>query len=119
MLHKGIHLKVYDDYFDLPGKQKNRVCEITGTWGAEVAHIRPSGMGGRESAHVIENLMGMNRIVHEYTEGQPRYFDWLEEVHKMYMADKIPFVERDGAYGDEKFREIYLYFYTKKTDWRV
>jgi hypothetical protein len=112
MIHGGLHLKVYDEFFNLSGGQKARRCEIMGTYGAEIAHIDAAGMGGRESAHVIENLMGLNRILHIHTEGQPRYKQWLRKAHLAYMETQVPWVEAFG-YDDPIFRELYLVFYTE------
>lgn len=91
MIHKGKHVKVYLDYFG------SRVCEITGVPGGDIHHIEAAGMGGRDSVHVIENLMCLERKVHEFYGDKTEFKEWLREVHAQYMEDQIPLYQRSPS----------------------
>lgn len=95
MIHKGLHLKVYDEYFDVD-VHRPRQCEITGYVGrmVEVTHIDASGMGGRPSAHKIENLMALHKKLHEEFGDKKAYKSWLRRIHEEYMKDETPWAEK-------------------------
>jgi hypothetical protein len=90
-MHGGKHTKIYDEYFGTTCR-RDRVCELFGTPNADIAHIEASGMGGRESAHTIENLMALCPAAHLVTEGG--YKDWLKEKHLEFMEDRTPAYEK-------------------------
>lgn len=95
MIHGGKHVRVYDKYFEI-GPHNRRRCEISGTTRmADVTHIDASGMGGRDSVHVIENLMCLRRDLHELFGDKSEYKDQLREVHAQYMEDRIPLYKRN------------------------
>lgn len=109
MLHNGEHLKVYDAYFGLSGKADARICEVLGTYRAEVAHIDASGMGGRESSNVIENLMALHPEVHRVTEGRSEWKEWLKEQHQIFMETRVPVYQRVPL--DPVYCEIFMMTY--------
>lgn len=89
MIHNGQHLKVYDLYFNvLPHERR---CELTGRIRPDITHIDASGMGGRQSAHVIENLMALDRVAHIYFGDKTEFKDWLREIHLAYMENMVPY----------------------------
>ena len=92
MHHNNLHIKVYDEFFNITEGRRARICEVLGTPNSEIAHINASGMGGRESAHVIENLMALHPELHKWTEG--RYKDWLTKVHTHFMDRQTPWIEK-------------------------
>lgn len=112
MIHGGKHIRVYDKFFKIKGGTKARICELTGRPYAHICHIDASGMGGRASAHHIDNLMAMDRHIHEYTEGKTELKDWLRTAHLMYKRDGIPFCDRKNA-GDPVFCQILRAVYPK------
>lgn len=109
MIHGGRHLKIYDEFIGNKMGRSGRVCEILGTPGADVAHIEPSGMGGRDSAHTIENLMALHPVLHTWTEGRMK--EWLTENHKIFMETGVCLSERDM--GDKTLREFLSENYSK------
>lgn len=95
MIHKGKHLLVYNKYFDID-RLNPRVCEITGnSQTVEVTHIEASGMGGRDSAHTIDNLMCLTAFLHRELGDKEQYKDWLKEAHQMYMETRVPLYFND------------------------
>ena len=104
-MHEGEHIRIYDAYFGLDGSRQARICEITGRPGAEIAHIDASGMGGRSSAHTIDNLMALDPVVHRLTEGVTVWKEWLRVQHRKFMEDRRPTSEH--APMDETYSEIF------------
>lgn len=93
MIHGGKHLRVYDKFFEID-KHNPRRCELTGTTkNVEVTHIDASGMGGRDSAHVIENLMCLHKKIHQEMGDIEEYKEGLRECHASFMKKRTPMYE--------------------------
>ena len=119
MIHGGQHIKIYKDYFNIINPE-DVCCEITGTSKVQVCHIDASGMGGRQSTNVIENLMAMNPIIHDITEG--RYKEDLRQWHAMYMERRVPMISVQGwsstAVGSKILMEYYSRMHKKINRYR-
>ena len=111
MIHNGEHLKIYDDFIGNSVGRAGRKCEILGTTGADVAHIDASGMGGRASAHTIENLMALHPVLHEWSEGRKDLKGWLRDNHRQFMLDGSYLSDRD--FSDGTLREFLIKNYDK------
>lgn len=89
MIHKGKHLRVYDQFFGT--SSGTRSCELFGlSRNVHVTHIDASGMGGRDSAHKISNLMCLRAEAHEFYGDKTEWKEFLREVHDYYMDRQIP-----------------------------
>lgn len=87
------------DYFDYdPGDFIP--CEITGHRAVDISHNKARGMGGRKSADSIENLMALTRGLHNYLESNPSLYQWFQDRHLEFMGDRVPYLERSGAFSD-------------------
>ena len=60
-------------------------CEICGSQAVDVHHIDARGMGGRDSADEIENLMGVCRQCHIDYGDKKQHKDMLREVHQKFI----------------------------------
>lgn len=108
-MHGGKHLRVYDSYFKI--EPYERVCELTGQKRPDITHIDAAGMGGRDSVHVIENLMALNRQAHEYFGDKTEFKDWLREIHLRFMENQVPYYKVNP--GDPIFLEFVQKTYPK------
>lgn len=105
MIHSGEHIRVYDAALGLSGGSRSRLCELTGRPYAHVCHIDASGMGGRPSTNVIENLMALHPVIHLVTEGRREWKEWLRLQHARYLEDRVPVAVK--APMDETYAEIW------------
>lgn len=112
MMHGGQHTRIYDQAVGNSDGRRGRVCEITGRPWADIAHIDASGMGGRASAHQIENLMAMCREFHEWSEGRKDLKAWLKEQHGLFLTTGRTAIEREGLRGPV-VREYIMSCYSK------
>lgn len=86
------HLRLYDRHFGID-KHNPRRCELTGaTKGVHIHHIDARGMGGRESADTIENLMCLQARWHELFGDNENWNSLLQEAHNSFMDTRCPLV---------------------------
>jgi 5-methylcytosine-specific restriction endonuclease McrA len=78
------HTKVYTEFFGY-GMDSWMPCEICGSQAVDVHHIDARGMGGRDSADEIENLMGVCRQCHIDYGDKKQHKDMLREVHQKFI----------------------------------
>lgn len=78
------HTKVYTEFFGY-GMDSWMPCEICGAQAVDVHHIDARGMGGRDSADEIENLMGVCRQCHVEYGDKKQHKDMLREVHQKFI----------------------------------
>lgn len=64
------------------------LCEICGRRGQDIHHIEARGMGGRESADNIENLMAVCRQCHVKYGDKKQYMDFLKDIHNQLLENK-------------------------------
>lgn len=77
------HTKVYTDFFGY-GVDSWMPCEVCGATAVDVHHISARGMGGRDSADEIENLMGVCRDCHIKYGDKKQYKDMLQDIHNQF-----------------------------------
>lgn len=63
-------------------------CEVCGNRGVDIHHIEARGMGGRESADNIENLMAVCRQCHLQYGDKKQYIDFLKDIHNQLLENK-------------------------------
>jgi 5-methylcytosine-specific restriction endonuclease McrA len=56
-------------------------CEVCGSQAVDIHHINARGMGGSNTADVIENLMGLCRNCHIEYGDKKQYKEFLKEIH--------------------------------------
>jgi 5-methylcytosine-specific restriction endonuclease McrA len=78
------HTKIYTEFFGY-GMDSWMPCEICGSGAVDVHHIDARGMGGRDSADEIENLMGVCRQCHIEYGDKKQHKDMLREVHQKFI----------------------------------
>lgn len=74
------HTKVYTDFFGY-GQDSWIPCEICGKTAVDIHHIDARGMGGRDSADEIENLMGVCRECHLEYGDKKQHKEFLKDLH--------------------------------------
>jgi hypothetical protein len=100
------HLKVYCAGLSIEPEEV--VCELTGRpaamGGVDIHHIEPRGMGGSKSKDYLENLMAVDRRLHDFVENNPKYQHWYRLVHFYYLYTRIPYTTTHGC--DPVWEEI-------------
>lgn len=104
--------KIYDEFFQI-GDFSPRMCELTGARrDLELHHIDARGMGGRQSADGIENIMCLHRVAHEYFGDKTKFKEWLKEAHRNFMEKQIPLIIRNpqdqvlGKFVMDEYRRL-------------
>ena len=57
------------------------LCEVCGKVAVDIHHINARGMGGSNTADVIENLMGLCRKCHIEYGDKKQYKEFLKDIH--------------------------------------
>lgn len=86
------HLAVYDKFIGNTSGRRGRLCELTGTPGADIHHIRGRDCHG---ANEINNLMALAPDAHEFFGQKKQFLKFLEEVHDYFLETKEALYLRD------------------------
>jgi len=103
------HLKAYLKFngYDDPDEV---VCEITGRpayiGGVDISHNSPRGMGGSKLKDTADNLMALDRRLHDYLESHPQMRWWFQLVHYSFMVTKKVYLELPDSRNDVIFAEV-------------
>ena len=99
------HIEIYDSYFGYD-REDYKPCELFDIPGHDVHHIDARGMGGRKSADVIENLMRLNREIHDVVGDITKWKPTLRLAHSFFMKHRVPYIH--VAPYDEIFDQFLL-----------
>lgn len=81
------HTKIYFKFFNIaPGEFIP--CEVCEAPAVDIHHIKARGMGGRDSADTIENLMAVCRQCHTEYGDKTEHREYLIQCHKKRMDER-------------------------------
>ena len=87
------HIKVYMTFFWLD-ESDYIACEMCGSQGQDIHHIKPRGMGGSKCVDYIENLICLCRDCHTQAESNKEFNTYcrikhLENINKYLYENYI------------------------------
>ena len=91
------HYRKYADHFGyMPGEAMT--CELTGYVSRHnnLHHIVARQMGGNPlgDRDEVVNVMCIRTDLHDMYGDKKQYMDFLKEAHRLFMEDRLPWVER-------------------------
>ena len=83
------------------------MCELFGlSRNVHITHIDASGMGGRDSAHEIDNLMCLVAEAHDFYGDKTEWKEFLREAHQYFINTGVPWYQHHPM--DKRFLPFLL-----------
>lgn len=86
------HTKTYIEHFEY-GTLDFMPCELLGVRANDVHHIENRGAGGTTKEEDINNLMALDRLVHQIYGDNKNHMEFLQDAHNRFMRDQTPYIQ--------------------------